>query len=61
MHVRDKQQKIPHKHREKTAGTHQIQPERHLPRNPKVEAMFPLEKRKELWEKSLSLNTVGLT
>lgn len=48
MRVRDKQQKIPNEHGKKAVRTHQIQPERHLPRNTKMEAMFPLESGQEL-------------
>lgn len=48
VRVRDKQQKIPHKHRKKVARTRQIQPEGHLLRNTKMEAMFLLESGQEL-------------
>lgn len=56
MRVRDKQQKITYKQRRKAARTHQIQPERHLPRNTKMETILRLESGQEL-----SLNAVGLT
>lgn len=59
VHVRDKQQKIPHRSKKTTARTHQIQPVKHRSRNTEKEIPFPLRNSQDLWEKSLFLSTAG--